>query len=143
MSQASPNTESSSKPNGGGGAKRTNAVAAPVSCFARLRADVMECLALIGAPVNVAVRGVSIDLGDGGTWSIPFFAPPEMDRLERLVIEALQKASGPLQQKELSRAIGVSIRLIQRVTPKLQDRGLLVRHPSLGFYLPGHQFSDD
>lgn len=114
------------------------------SCFAKLREAVAECLIQIGAPAELPVRGVTVLIGpsngaDGQNqnWSIPFFAPPVLDDLERVIIETISAAGGPLQQKEIAARAKVSIRLIQRVTPRLQDRGLLLRHPSQGFYLPG------
>ncbi len=73
----------------------------------------------------------------------PLPKAPVLDDVEREVVDAIDAAGGPLQQKEIATAAGLSVRVIQRTTPRLVERGILLRHPSLGFYLPGMRIAED
>lgn len=110
--------------------------------FALLREVVRACLCEVGAPADAKIPGIVVDLGPLGDWPIRFFAPPALDDLERVIVDAIAQSAKPLQQKEIAKAAHISIRLVQRTTPRLQERGILLRHPSMGFYLPGMQVEE-
>lgn len=113
------------------------------SPFLRVREDVRECLAVMGAAGDEPIDGIIVvnhSLPPDRWTRIPFFAPPKLnDDVEREIVEALREAGGPLQQKEIATAAGVSQRMIERKTPDLVTRGVIRKHPTLGFYLPGQK----
>src|SRR4051812_44786414 len=105
--------------------------------FTRLQEVAQEILRLIGAPADVPLRGVTFLPVDGEPITLPLFAPAPLSDTERAIVNAIRTAGAALQQKELAEAADLGIRTVQRDTPRMVERGILLKHPTLGFYVPG------
>lgn len=109
--------------------------------FVTLRAAVADCLRHMAGDVELDIRGIDVVL-DGETIPIRFPSGPKLTDAERVVVSAIRTAGEPLQQKEIAARTDLGMRTVGKLTPELVRRGVLLKHPTLGFYLPGMTLAD-
>jgi hypothetical protein len=111
--------------------------------FDRLRQALHDIFRMQGAVDEPDVRALDVHV-NGFPEPIPirFFPAPKLTPSERVVIDAIRQAGEPLQQGEIAKKTSLALRVVQKLTPEMVRQGKLLKHPSLGFYVPGMDVSD-